>query len=61
MVNDELAATAEKIVESLLSLESIEDIFLLDFYPGQCAAGGADGVALTRERFLLGEEFLAGE
>ncbi|MCY1452879.1 hypothetical protein D9M71_698360 [compost metagenome] len=41
VVNDQLAAATEQVGEFQFSVESLEVVVLVDFYPGQGAALGA--------------------
>ena len=59
MIDDELAATVEEIGERLLSMRTVEDIRLLDTYPGQRTALGGQFVVLAHEVLLACQESAA--
>ena len=53
VVDDELAASGEKIGERFFTLRSIENVILVDFFPRQGATLAAEFVAQAREFFLF--------
>src|SRR5262249_4949269 len=56
VVNDELAASREKVGEAHLSLRPVEDVVLLDFFPRERAALPGEIVPELREFLLFGEK-----
>src|SRR5271169_6111580 len=53
VVDEQLAATGEEIAERFFSGWPVEDVFLLDSFPGKFAALLAEFVAQARELFFL--------
>src|SRR5262249_49253685 len=59
VVDDELAATTEKIGEGFLAGGRIEDVVLLDLEPRELAALPGDVVAQASQFLFFGEKFFA--
>jgi hypothetical protein len=59
MLNDQLAPSFKKIRQRFLAVCAFEDVFLLDFDPGQFAALPVDFIALASQLLLLDEQLLA--
>ena len=60
VINNELALAAEQMGQSYPALRPVEDIFLLDFDPGQLSPLFVQFVTQLRELFFFHEQFLAG-
>src|SRR5262249_50689573 len=58
MLDDQLAASVKEIGERLLATRAIEDVFLLDFDPGQLAALAAQLIAQPSQLLLLAQMLL---
>jgi len=59
VIDDELAPAVEKLGQSLPALRPVEDVLLVDLFPGQGAPLAAQFVAQPGELLLLREEFPA--
>ncbi|MNO83028.1 hypothetical protein D3C76_743180 [compost metagenome] len=60
MVNDQLAAATKQVGEFQFAVGTLEVVVLVDFYPGQGAAFGAESVAFPGEGLFVGQMLLAG-
>jgi ABC-type sugar transport system ATPase subunit len=59
VIDDELAATVEQVLEMLFAAWAVKDIVLFDLHHGKPAPPGIDAVVVLGECFLLAEERLA--
>src|SRR5258708_1856795 len=58
VIDDELAASVEKLGEGLAAVRSVESVLLVDLHPRHRAALGVQLIELMCDLLLFGEEFL---
>src|SRR5205807_335056 len=61
VVNDELAAAAEKIGQRLFASRGVEDVLFVDLYHRQLTPRGAERVSLTCEFFFSRQQIFSGD
>ncbi|MNR26654.1 hypothetical protein D3C85_1438840 [compost metagenome] len=61
MVDDQLAATAEKIRQLQFTIRPLKVVVLVDPHPGQSTAFGAELVPFFGKGFFVGQVLFAGD